>query len=161
MTALFGVELNANNKWLLDIQSGRTVFGGNQSDHSIFDGSWINGEPEVLNTPIVLTYDAVQSDLKIRTNGIVETTSSAYNENAIGGSISLFQSYSQNGSYVNGNMYQVVLRAAESTDKEIDQAEEFVAIKTGLKSEVVGLATLDLNFGANTYTARNSNGSVL
>ena len=161
LTALFGVELNANNKWLLDIQSGRTVFGGNQSDHSIFDGSWINGEPEVLNTPIVLTYDAVQSDLKIRTNGIVETTSSAYNENAIGGSISLFQSYSQNGSYVNGNMYQVVLRAAESTDKEIDQAEEFVAIKTGLKSEVVGLATLDLNFGANTYTARNSNGSVL
>ena len=65
------------------------------------------------------------------------------------------------GAYVKGNMYQIVLRAAESTDKEIDQAEEFVAIKTGLKSEVVGLATLDLNFGANTYTARNSNGSVL
>ena len=161
LTALFGVTLNANNRWLMDIQSGRTVLGANSSDHSIFDGSWINGEPEVLNTPIVLTYDAVQSDLKMRINGIVETTSSAYNENAIGGSISLFQSYSQNVAHVDGNMYQVVLRAAESTDKEIDQAEEFVAIKTGLKSEVVGLATLDLNFGANTYTARNSNGSVL
>lgn len=61
----------------------------------------------------------------------------------------------------NGYIYQLVIVGASTTDKEKDQAEEFVAIKTGLKSEVVGLATLDLNFGANTYTARNSNGSVL
>ena len=61
----------------------------------------------------------------------------------------------------NGYIYQIVIVGASTTDKEKDKAEEFVAIKTGLKSEVVGQATLDLNFGANTYTARNSNGSVL
>jgi len=58
-------------------------------------------------------------------------------------------------------MYQTILRAAESTDEEIAKAETFVANKTGLKAQVDGIATLDLNFGANTYTARNSNGSVL
>jgi len=160
LTALFGHQLKANNKWLLDISAGRTVFGGNSSNRSVYDGGWIQGPPETFDRT-VLTYDAVQADLKIRIDGTVESTSGAYDENSIGGQISLFQSYSQNGSFVNGNMYQTILRAAESTDEEIAKAETYVANKTGLKAQVDGIATLDLNFGANTYTAKNSNGGVI
>ena len=160
ITALFGHQIKANNKWLLDIQSGRTVFGGNNSNRSVFDGGWIQGPPETFDRT-VLTYDAVQADLKIRIDGTVESTSGAYDENSIGGQIGLFQSYAQSGSVVKGNMYQTILRAAESTDEEIAKAETFVANKTGLKAQVDGIATLDLNFGNNTYTAKNSNGGVI
>ena len=137
------------------------MFGGTNNNRSVFDASgWMQGPPETFDRT-VLTYDAVQADLKIRIDGTVELTSGAYDENPIGGDIGLFQSNTQNGSFVNGNMYQTILRAAESTDEEIAKAETYVANKTGLKAQVDGIATLDLNFGANTYTAKNSNGGVI
>ena len=54
-----------------------------------------------------------------------------------------------------------ILRAAESTDKEIASTESYVAKKTGVLAQVDGIATLSLDFGGNTYTARNSNGGIL
>ena len=60
-----------------------------------------------------------------------------------------------------GNLYSCILRAAESTDKEIASTESYVAKKTGVLAQVDGLATLSLDFGGNTYTARNSNGGIL
>ena len=47
------------------------------------------------------------------------------------------------------------------SNEEIAKAETYVANKTGLKAQVDGIATLDLNFGPHTYTAKNSNGGVI
>ena len=166
LTALLGYSkqnMATAYSYLLDIETGRTVIGtGSTANHlQIYDttNSWqgyaTTGEIQVA------TFKMYANDASIRKNGLEEFTTSSYVIAPIGGQVSLFSQNNGNGAYSQGNLYQCVVRAAESTDKEIDQAEEFVAIKTGLKSEVVGLATLDLNFGANTYTARNSNGSVL
>ena len=167
MTALFGYSAtNAETtraRLLLDISVGRTIVGGSADTAGkigYYDGLWREFEADA-DAIKVLTYDLVEDDAKIRINGTQEYSDTVYVQRAIGGQISLFAEFTGTNNFLAGNLYQCVVRAAESTDKEIDQAEEFVAIKTGLKSEVVGLATLDLNFGANTYTARNSNGSAL
>jgi hypothetical protein len=150
------------HRFLLDIATGRTVLGTDSNGtFGYHDGTWRTVSTVDENAIKVLTYDLVVNNAKMRENGIQFYSDTTYDEDAVSGDIGLFGRYSLDNHFVAGNLYQFVLRAAESTDKEIDQAEEFVAIKTGLKSEVVGLATLDLNFGANTYTARNSNGSVL
>lgn len=167
LTALFGYSAtNAETtraRLLFDIGVGRTIVGGSADTAGkigYYDGLWREFEADA-DAIKVLTYDLVEDDAKIRINGTQEYSDTVYVQRAIGGQISLFSELTGTNNFLAGNLYQCVLRAAESTDKEIDQAEEFVAVKTGLKSEVVGLATLDLNFGANTYTARNSNGSVL
>lgn len=169
LTAVLGysaTNFGANaHRFLLDIATGRTVLGSN-TDGTYFsfgyhDGTWRTVSTVDPNAIKVMTYDLVANDAKMRENGIQFYSDTTYDEDAVSGDIGLFGRYTLDDHFVAGNLYQFVLRAEESTDKEIDQAEEFVAIKTGLKSEVVGLATLDLNFGANTYTARNSNGSAL
>jgi len=142
--------------YLFDIQDGRLVVAGAGYYHS----SWVGAsgvDPEAKGVTSIIS-DGTNADY--RRDGLLETTGALPNI-SIQGAISIFSRMDYTTQFTNGNMYQLVIRGATSTDKEIDQAEEFVAIKTGLKSEVVGLATLDLNFGANTYTARNSNGSVL
>ena len=167
LTALFGYSAtNAETtraRLLFDISVGRTIVGGSADTAGkigYYDGLWREFEADA-DAIKVLTYDLVEDDAKIRINGTQEYSDTVYVQRAIGGQISLFAEFTGTNNFLAGNLYQCVVRAAESTDKEIEQAEEFVAIKTGLKSEVVGLATLDLNFGANTYTARNSNGSAL
>ena len=166
LTVLLGysaTNLGVNaHRFLLDIATGRTVLGRDSNGtFGYHDGTWRTVSTVDPNAIKVMTYDLVANDAKMRENGIQFYSDTTYDEDAVSGDISLFSRFSLDQHFVAGNLYQFVLRAEESTDKEIDQAEEFVAIKTGLKSEVVGLATLDLNFGANTYTARNSNGSVL
>lgn len=162
LTALFGYSSTgqSDTDYIFDVVTGRTIFGLRNGFVRYLDGAWSEFAADT-NSIKVLTYDMVEDNAKIRINGNQEYTDTSYDQKAISGDIGLYQAFSQTGAYLAGNLYQYVIRAAESTDKEIDQAEEFVAIKTGLKSEVVGLATLDLNFGANTYTARNSNGSAL
>ena len=108
-----------------------------------------------------MTYDLVQNDAKIRIDGTQEYSDTTYDQQAIGGTIKLFTAIDHDAQCVGGNMYQTILRAAESTDEEIAKAETYVANKTGLKAQVDGIATLDLNFGNNTYTAKNSNGGVI
>lgn len=166
LTALLGysaTNMDATaHRFLLDIATGRTVLGTDSNGtFGYHDGTWRTVSTVDENAIKVLTYDLVVNNAKMRENGIQFYSDTTYDEDAVSGDIGLFSRYSLDNHHVAGNLYQFVLRAEESTDKEIDQAEEFVAIKTGLKSEVVGQATLDLNFGANTYTARNSNGSVL
>lgn len=60
-----------------------------------------------------------------------------------------------------GNVYGLIVRGKVSTDKEIKSTESYLAKKTGVLAETVGIATLDLNFGGNSYTARNPNGGIL
>lgn len=60
-----------------------------------------------------------------------------------------------------GNLYGLIVRGKVSTDKEIESTEAYLAKKTGVLAETVGIATLDLNFGGNSYTARNPNGGIL
>ena len=96
-----------------------------------------------------------------RVDGIQEYSDTTYDQLAIGGQIGLFQNAFANGNYLAGNLYSCILRAAESTDKEIASTESYVAKKTGLLAQVDGPATLSLDFGGNTYTARNSNGGIL
>jgi len=143
--------------YFFDIQDGRLIVSG---AGYYTGGSWVGAsgvDPEAKGVTSIIS-DGTNADY--RRDGLLETTGALPNI-SIQGAISIFSRMDYTTQFTNGNMYQLVVRGATSTDKEIDQAEEFVAIKTGLKSEVVGLATLDLNFGANTYTARNSNGSVL
>ena len=109
----------------------------------------------------VLTYDLVEDNAKIRIDGTQEYSDTTYDQLAIGGQIGLFQNAFASGNYLAGNLYSCILRAAESTDKEIASTESYVAKKTGLLAQVDGLATLSLDFGGNTYTARNSNGGIL
>jgi hypothetical protein len=142
--------------YLFDIQDGRLVVSGAGYYHNAWVGA-SGVDPEAKGVTSIIS-DGTNADY--RRDGLLETTGALPNI-SIQGAISIFSRMDYTTQFTNGNMYQLVVRGATSTDKEIDQAEEFVAIKTGLKSEVVGLATLDLNFGANTYTARNSNGSVL
>jgi len=169
ITALFGysaTNVTVRAKFLLDIESGRTIFApsantaGYLGYYSVGRGwSEFNADAAAIK---VLTYDLVEDDAKIRIDGTQEYSDTIYDQTAIGGDIALFSRYDTSGAnYLAGNMYQTILRAAESTDEEIAKAETYVANKTGLKAQVDGIATLDLNFGNNTYTAKNSNGGVI
>jgi len=167
LTALFGysaTNADAGNayKRLLDIETGRTLVVASTTAGSIgyFDGAWRSFAADT-NAIKVLTYDLVEDNAKIRVDGTQEYSDTTYDQKAIGGTIGLFQEYFQTQQHLGGNMYQTILRAAESTDEEITKAETYVANKTGLKAQVDGIATLDLNFGANLYTAKNSNGGVI
>ena len=144
--------------YFFDIEDGRFLLAG--AGYYSTASSWQNGTNIDATAKGVSTVVSDGTNANYRRDGIVEHTGALANV-PIQGAISIFSRLDYTTQHTNGNMYQLVIRGATSTDKEIDQAEEFVAIKTGLKSEVVGLATLDLNFGANIYTARNSNGSVL
>jgi hypothetical protein len=167
ITAWFGYSAtNAESsalKYLIDIQTGRTIFGASSSGTNqvgYYDGAW-SGFATDANALKVLTYDLVEDNAKMRVDGIQEYSDTTYDQLAIGGQIGLFQNAFANGNYLAGNLYSCILRAAESTDEEIAKAETYVANKTGLKAQVDGIATLDLNFGANLYTAKNSNGGVI
>ena len=169
LTAWFGYSAtNANSgnyKFLLDIQTGRTIFAASANvagNIGYFDGAWSKFEAD-SNALKVLTYDLVEDNAKIRIDGTQEYSDTAYDQRAIGGNIGLFQNHFSPAAYafVAGNLYSCILRAAESTDKEIASTESYVAKKTGLLAQVDGIATLSLDFGGNTYTARNSNGGIL
>ena len=168
LTALFGYSAtNAESntyRYLLDVESGRTIFGASSNvagKIGYFDGGWSDFEADA-NAIKVLTYDLVEDDAKIRVDGTQEYSDTTYNQKSISNRGALFSQFNGSGyNFLAGNMYQTILRAAESTDEEIAKAETFVANKTGLKAQVDGIATLDLNFGNNTYTAKNSNGGVI
>ena len=143
----------------------RTIFGASSNvagNIGYFDGDgpWSEFDADA-NAIKVLTYDLVEDNAKIRIDGTQEYSDTTYYQRAIGGGVGLYQGNSGGGANIAGNMYQTILRAAESTDEEIAKAETYVANKTGLKAQVDGIATLDLNFGANLYTAKNSNGGVI
>ena len=166
-TALFGYSsINANDsraKYLIDIESGRTVFAASANTAGYvgyYDGAWAQFDTDAKAIK-VLTYDLVEDNAKIRIDGTQEYSDTTYDQQAISGAIALFTAFDSDAQCVGGNMYQTILRAAESTDEEIAKAETYVANKTGLKAQVDGIATLDLNFGNNTYTAKNSNGGVI
>ena len=167
ITALFGysaTNVTARAKFLLDIESGRTIFAPSANTAGYvgyysagLNWSEFNADAAAIK---VLTYDLAEDDAKIRIDGTQEYSDTTYDQQAISGDIALFSAY-WGANYLAGNMYQTILRAAESTDEEIAKAETYVANKTGLKAQVDGIATLDLNFGNNTYTAKNSNGGVI
>jgi len=171
LTALFGYSAtNAESttfRWLLDIETGRTIFGasGNTAGRvGYYDGgtAWRQIDASINADAIkVLTYDLVANNAKMRVDGTQEYSDTSYIQRSVGGLVSLFSTNAGDNQFLAGNMYQTILRAAESTDEEIAKAETYVANKTGLKAQVDGIATLDLNFGANLYTAKNSNGGVI
>ena len=167
LTAFFGYSAtNAEataNTLLVDIETGRTFLAASAvtaGKIGYYDGAYSEFEAD-SNVLKVLTYDLVENDAKIRIDGTQEYSDTTYDERAIGGDVGLFSNFPVTSNEVAGNMYQTILRAAESTDEEIAKAETYVANKTGLKAQVDGIATLDLNFGNNTYTAKNSNGGVI
>ena len=167
ITAWFGYSAtNANStdrSFLLDIETGRTALAASANAAGkigYFDGAY-SGFAADSNALKVLTYDLVEDNAKIRIDGTQEYSDTTYDQQAIGGDIALFASYPLTAFMVAGNLYSCILRAAESTDKEIAATESYVAKKTGLLAQVDGLATLSLDFGGNNYTARNSNGGIL
>jgi len=167
ITAWFGYSAtNAESgtfKYLLDIETGRTIFAASTDTAGTIGYNappWRKFEAD-SNALKVLTYDLVEDNAKIRVDGIQEYSDTTYDQRAIGGDIGLFQNYFFAGGFVAGNLYSCILRAAESTDKEIASTESYVAKKTGVLAQVDGLATLSLDFGGNNYTARNSNGGIL
>ena len=167
ITAWFGYSAtnaeSSANKFLIDIQAGRTVFAASTDfagNIGYFDGLWRSFNADA-NAIKVLTYDLVENDAKIRVDGTQEYSDTTYDQKLISGDVSLFSRFSNDMNHVAGNLYSCILRAAESTDKEIASTESYVAKKTGLLAQVDGLATLSLDFGGNTYTARNSNGGIL
>ena len=167
ITAWFGYSAtNAESgtfKYLIDIQTGRTIFAASTDtagNIGYFDGDY-RGFAADANAIKVLTYDLVEDNAKIRVDGTQEYSDATYDQQAIGGDIVLFGKYDLDTNQVAGNLYSCILRAAESTDKEIASTESYVAKKTGVLAQVDGLATLSLDFGGNNYTARNSNGGIL
>ena len=167
ITAWFGYSAtNANstdNRLLLDIETGRTFLTASGSvggTLGYYDGAYRNfaADSDALK---VLTYDLVEDNAKIRVDGTQEYSDATYDQKAIGGQIGLFSNLRVDANNLAGNLYSCILRAAESTDKEIASTESYVAKKTGLLAQVDGIATLSLDFGGNTYTARNSNGGIL
>ena len=168
ITAWFGYSAtNANSgtfKYLLDIETGRTTLAASTDvtgNIGYYDGVY-RGFAADCDALKVLTYDLVEDNAKIRVDGTQEYSDATYDQQAIGGDVVLFGKFNlETGRFVAGNLYSCILRAAESTDKEIAFTESYVAKKTGLLAQVDGLATLSLDFGGNTYTARNSNGGIL
>ena len=167
ITAWFGYSAtNANstdNRLLLDIETGRTFLTASSSvggTLGYYDGAYRNfaADSDALK---VLTYDLVEDNAKIRVDGTQEYSDATYDQKAIGGQIGLFSNLRVDANNLAGNLYSCILRAAESTDKEIASTESYVAKKTGVLAQVDGIATLSLDFGGNTYTARNSNGGIL
>jgi len=167
ITAWFGYSAtNAESgtfKYLLDIETGRTIFAASTDTAGTIGYNappWRKFEAD-SNALKVLTYDLVEDNAKIRIDGTQEYSDTTYDQRAIGGDIGLFQNHFFAAAFVAGNLYSCILRAAESTDKEIASTESYVAKKTGLLAQVDGLATLSLDFGGKKYTARNSNGGIL
>ena len=167
ITAWFGYSAtNAEsntNRLLLDIETGRTFLGASvdvAGNIGYYDGDYSRFAAD-SNALKVLTYDLVEDNAKIRIDGTQEYSDTTYDQRAIGGQIGLFAIFPVDANFLAGNLYSCILRAAESTDKEIASTESYVAKKTGLLAQVDGLATLSLDFGGNTYTARNSNGGIL
>ena len=167
ITAWFGYSAtNAEsntNRLLLDIETGRTFLGASvdvAGNIGYYDGDYSRFAAD-SNALKVLTYDLVEDNAKIRIDGTQEYSDTTYDQRAIGGNIGLFANYPLTSNHVAGNLYSCILRAAESTDKEIASTESYVAKKTGVLAQVDGIATLSLDFGGNTYTARNSNGGIL
>ena len=137
LTAWFGYSsTNANassQKYLLDIESGRTIFGASAATASEIgynDGAWsdFTADSDALK---VLTYDLVENNAKMRVNGSQEYSDTTYDQQAVGGDIGLFSQYDLSGNFLAGNLYSCILRAAESTDKEITSTESYVSEKTG------------------------------
>ena len=138
LTAWFGYSAtNAESsalKYLIDIQTGRTIFGASSSGTNqvgYYDGAW-SGFATDANALKVLTYDLVEDNAKMRVDGIQEYSDTTYDQLAIGGQIGLFQNAFANDNFLAGNLYSCILRAAESTDKEIASTESYVAKKTGI-----------------------------
>jgi len=138
ITAWFGYSAtNAESsdlKSLIDIQTGRTIFGASSSGTNqvgYYDGAW-SGFATDANALKVLTYDLVEDNAKMRVDGIQEYSDTTYDQRAIGGQIGFFASYPLTAYHLAGNLYSCILRAAESTDKEIASTESYVAKKTGI-----------------------------
>ena len=137
ITAWFGYSAtNAESgtfKYLLDIKTGRTIFAVSTDTAGTIGYNappWRKFEAD-SNALKVLTYDLVENNAKIRIDGTQEYSDTTYGQRAIGGQISLFQNYFA-AAFVAGNLYSCILRAAESTDKEIASTESYVAKKTGI-----------------------------
>ena len=167
ITAWFGYSATnaeaSRARFLLDITAGRTVFAASANtagNIGYYDGAWSEFAAD-SNALKVLTYDLVEDNAKIRVDGTQEYSDATYDQHAISGDIGLFAGPASTTNHVAGNLYSCILRAAESTDKEIASTESYVAKKTGVLAQVDGIATLSLDFGGNTYTARNSNGGIL
>ena len=138
LTAWFGYSADnaeaGNKKFLLDIQSNRAVLAASADtagNIGYFDGAWSEfaADSDALK---VLTYDLVEDNAKIRVDGTQEYSDTTYDQRAIGGDIGLFQNHFFAAAFVAGNLYSCILRAAESTDKEIASTESYVAKKTGI-----------------------------
>jgi hypothetical protein len=141
LTAWFGysatnMENTSTSIYLLDIELGRTVLGKPNSVNTLgyYDGAWSTFTPSSgTNALKVLTYDLVEDNAKIRVDGTQEYSDATYDQQAIGGDIALFARYNfELTNYLAGNLYSCILRAAESTDKEISSTESYVAKKTGI-----------------------------
>jgi hypothetical protein len=138
ITAWFGYSAtNAESsafKYLIDIQTGRTILAASTSiagNIGYSDGAF-SGFTADANALKVLTYDLVEDNAKMRVDGTQEYSDTTYDQLAIGGQISLFQNNVASGAFLAGNLYSCILRAAESTDKEIASTESYVAKKTGI-----------------------------
>jgi len=162
-SAFFGYSANnvtANNyRVLLDIETGRLIFSSrtdSQSEIGYYDGAWndIADDGDIK----VLSFNLQTSNGVMRENGTVLVTDTTYVEKALDGTKTIGMHHDTSNNNFDGNLYQVVLRSTECNDRDLEATEKFVATKTGVSSRVRGLATLDLNFGANTYLATNSNG---
>ena len=138
ITAWFGYSAtNANSgafKYLLDIETGRTILAASTDTAGTIGYNappWRKFEAD-SNALKVLTYDLVEDNAKMRVDGTQEYSDTTYDQRAIGGDIGLFQNHFFAGAFVAGNLYSCILRAAESTDKEIASTESYVAKKTGI-----------------------------
>jgi hypothetical protein len=168
IVGFFGYKNNeqAGDKYLLDIATGRTVFAAYSENLtpfgiSVYMGGWKTSylQPEPLALKVV-TFQAATNDISIREDGItVAANEGTTAQKAVDGNIKLFSHNNNTGNAVDGHLYQAVVRLATCTVAEIATTEAFIAQKTGILAQVAGIATLDLDFSTNTYTARDINGT--
>jgi hypothetical protein len=138
------------------------VFGANGDVNQTVT---LNGSGYASPVTFVSTHTAdISADSQVvRMNGVQVSTSSG-NMGTGNFTDQNFNIGSRNNGFglpFTGNLYGLIVRGKVSTDKEIESTEAYLAKKTGVLAETVGIATLDLNFGGNSYTARNPNGGIL
>jgi len=141
ITAWFGYSAtnaeSGNDKYLIDIESGRlalfamTNVTGEIGYYNVPEG-YVGFDAGDANAIKVLTYDLVENDAKIRIDGTQEYFNTNFDQQPLGGTIFLFERHANSQGRLAGNLYSCILRAAESTDKEIVSTESYVAKKTGI-----------------------------
>jgi hypothetical protein len=127
----FETNTDGTYEYIIDIQTGRIIVAARveSGNSGILFGGWKQVATS-LNTPYVLT-GIFETSGSMRLDGIEETTFSG-TEVAMSGGIAIGKNGTSASSYLDGNLYGLIVRGATSTTDEITNTEAYLATRSGV-----------------------------